>query len=294
MKRALTLILSLATLVLAGGASQGAGSTSQGVGESSQANGPTREWLSAFVKEHKRAPNRCVAKGETFKCVGYEAFEGVIVNVTTGRIYMISQDHDVEVYREDSCQEFYVEIDNGEETIKCTEGESLFEAHCDTRRQIVEVQEYDELGIPLAKKVNRDADPAYCRNAFHFQYGNKSEARYSHIYGQTPPAPERPMGLVIEKGNRDSTSIMKVVHKHTSELQHIYKKYQRRKAKFGGEVVLRMTISPNGEIIKLSMISSTTGNDSFDDEVKLAVYRWLFGRARVTNTTVTLPITFGD
>ncbi len=274
MKLAFPLILCLASLVLAGG--------------------PPYDFLGSFVQNNKRIPNRCVSKGETFKCVGYEGYDGVIANVNTSRLYLFSQDGDVEIYREDLCQEFYVQDDNDNEIIMCTEGESLYEARCNTSHQTVEIQEYDELGILKNKRIYEDADPAFCRNAFHFQYGNKGVTRYSHIFANNPPEPERSIGLVVEKGNRDSASIMKVVHKHTPELQRIYKKYQRRKAKFGGEVVLRMTIAPNGEVIKLSMISSTTGNDSFDDEVKIAVYRWLFGRARVSNTTVTLPITFGE
>lgn len=274
MKFAFPLILCLASLVLAGG--------------------PPYDFLGSFVQNNKRIPNRCVSKGETFKCVGYEDLDGVIVNVNTNRIYTFGQERDVEIYSEDNCQEFYVQDDDDNEIIKCTEGESVFEARCNSRRQTVEVMEYDEMGILKDKKTYKDADPAYCRNAFHFQYGNHGESRYSHIYAPKPPEPERPIGLVVEKGTRDSASIMKVVHKHTPELQRIYKKYLKRKPKFGGEVVIRMTIAPNGEVIKLSMVSSTTGSDMFDDDVKIAVYRWFFGRARVTNTTVTLPITFGE
>jgi TonB family protein len=57
---------------------------------------------------------------------------------------------------------------------------------------------------------------------------------------------------------------------------------------------LKFTIAPSGEIISISIASSTTGYSEFDREIKNAVSRWTFNKVRSGNTTVTVPFTFSE
>ena len=91
---------------------------------------------------------------------------------------------------------------------------------------------------------------------------------------------------------------MKVVRQRMPGLRHIYNKFLKLQPHFQGVVSLRFTIAPGGEIISISIASSTTGYGEFDNEIKTAVSRWNFGKFKcddgniANETTVTVPFTF--
>lgn len=100
----------------------------------------------------------------------------------------------------------------------------------------------------------------------------------------------------IGKGNgtRSASSVMRVVRSRTPGLRHIYNKALKSKPGFSGKVTLRFTIAPSGKIINMSILSSTTGYSDFDSKVKAKVKRWVFGKIKSGNTTVTIPFTFSE
>ena len=102
---------------------------------------------------------------------------------------------------------------------------------------------------------------------------------------------ERDLDIV---GTRSAADIMKVVRQRTPGLRHIYNKFLKKKPGFQGKVTLKFTIAPGGEIISISIASSTTGYGVFDGEVKNAVSRWKFSKVKSGNTTVTIPFTFSE
>ncbi|MBP5246850.1 MAG: TonB family protein, partial [Fibrobacter sp.] len=59
-------------------------------------------------------------------------------------------------------------------------------------------------------------------------------------------------------------------------------------------VTLRFTIAPGGDVITISIASSSTGFGEFDNAVKNAVKRWTFSKVKSGNTTVTIPFTFSE
>ncbi|MDY6331647.1 MAG: AgmX/PglI C-terminal domain-containing protein [Fibrobacter sp.] len=95
-------------------------------------------------------------------------------------------------------------------------------------------------------------------------------------------------------GNRSENDIMKVVRQRTPGLRHIYNKSLKKKPGFQGKVTLKFTIAPGGEIISISIVSSTTGFSEFDREIKDAVGRWTFNKVQSGNTTVSIPFTFSE
>ena len=50
----------------------------------------------------------------------------------------------------------------------------------------------------------------------------------------------------------------------------------KKKPGFQGKVTLKFTIAPGGEVISISIASSTTGYGEFDGEIKNAVSRTIF------------------
>lgn len=109
---------------------------------------------------------------------------------------------------------------------------------------------------------------------------------------KTPSARDLDMGA--GGGSRPAADIMKVVRQRTPGLRHIYNEYLKKKPGFEGKVVLKFTIAPRGEIISISIASSTTGYGTFDAAIKNAVGNWTFGKVKEGNTTVTIPFTFSE
>ena len=95
-------------------------------------------------------------------------------------------------------------------------------------------------------------------------------------------------------GSRSAADIMKTARQRTPGLRHIYNKSLKEKPGFQGKVTLRFTIAPGGEVISISIASSTTGYSEFDGEIKNAVSHWKFGKVKSGNTTVTIPFTFSE
>jgi len=95
-------------------------------------------------------------------------------------------------------------------------------------------------------------------------------------------------------GNRSENDIMRAIRQRTPGLRHIYNNGLKKKPGFQGKVTLKFTIAPDGEIISISIVSSTTGFNEFDNEIKNAVGRWTFSKIQSGNTTVSIPFTFSE
>ena len=98
----------------------------------------------------------------------------------------------------------------------------------------------------------------------------------------------------VVSSSRSAEDIVKVVHQRTPGLRHIYNKFLKQKSGFQGSVTLKFTIAPGGEVVSISIVSSMTGYDKFDDEIKTAVSRWKFGKVKSGSTTVVIPFTFSQ
>ncbi|MDR1759489.1 MAG: TonB family protein [Fibrobacter sp.] len=105
---------------------------------------------------------------------------------------------------------------------------------------------------------------------------------------------ERDIDMGAGGGSRSAADIMKVVRQRTPGLRHIYNKHLKKNPGFAGKVTLKFTIAPGGDVISISIVSSTTGISAFDNEVKNAVGRWTFSKIKSGNTTVTIPFTFSE
>ena len=95
-------------------------------------------------------------------------------------------------------------------------------------------------------------------------------------------------------GSRSAADIMKVVRQRTPGLRHIYNKFLKLKPEFNGKIVLKFTVAPGGNVISISVVSSTTGYGEFDAQIKGAVSNWTFNKVKSGNTTMTIPFTFSE
>ena len=91
---------------------------------------------------------------------------------------------------------------------------------------------------------------------------------------------------------RSLLDIEEVIMMNGSDLKHIYNQFLNKQPGFQGTVTLKFSIAPGGEIISISVVSSTTGYNEFDTEIKLAVSHWKFPKVKTGLATVTAPFTF--
>ena len=93
---------------------------------------------------------------------------------------------------------------------------------------------------------------------------------------------------------RTSGDIDQVVKQRTPDLQKIYDQYRKKNKKLQGKVMLKFTITPDGDISEISVVDSNTGDSGFDEIIKMAVSTWTFGKVTKGHTTVTIPFTFSE
>lgn len=284
--------------------------------------------LGDFLQGAKRNPNKCVSKGNTYKCVGYEEIEGAIFNKKTNRYYAYVRNSYSESYVEFACDGFYVEDADGVEKIICGEVTTVKNVECISLGGRAKIYDYDELGILVDEKTVRNRDVSLCRDAFHFQYGNNESKDYAGLNitnadkaergsreiddglagllggggggiatkakGSIRTPSERDIDMGAGNGSRSKSEIQKAIMQRTPGLRHIYNKFLKKKPGFAGKVTLTLSIAPDGEVVKISVASSTTGYKAFDDEIKTAVSRWKFSKVKSGNTTITVPFTFSE
>ena len=95
--------------------------------------------------------------------------------------------------------------------------------------------------------------------------------------------------------NQDMLSrIKRVIRQRTPGLRHLYGKFLKKNPdnSFEGEITLKLTIAADGTVKKSSIKNSTTGVKSFDEEIRIAVSRWMFPKFKSGTIVVYVPIRF--
>ena len=109
--------------------------------------------------------------------------------------------------------------------------------------------------------------------------------------------PVREKILVAEGSALDKESVFNVLVSFTPGLRHIYSiRYLKKNPDkhFEGEITLKLTISADGSVKEIQIVSSTTGYKEFDEDIQKAVCRWKFPKVKSGETIVTFPITFHE
>jgi len=93
---------------------------------------------------------------------------------------------------------------------------------------------------------------------------------------------------------RFKEDIMQVVNACYFNLENIYSNYLKKKPGFSGKVMLKFTIASSGDIISISIVSSTTSYPEFDNAIKDQVAKWKWKAIKSGNTTPTIPFNFTE
>ena len=109
--------------------------------------------------------------------------------------------------------------------------------------------------------------------------------------------PVREKIFVAEGSPLDKESVFNVLVSFTPGLRHIYSiRYLKKNPDkhFEGEITFKLTISADGSVKEIQIVSSTTGYKEFDEDIQKAVCRWKFPKVKSGKTIVTFPITFHE
>jgi TonB family protein len=103
------------------------------------------------------------------------------------------------------------------------------------------------------------------------------------------------MDFSQENNARSSAAILAVIRAHGPGLRHVYNAFLKRAPGLRGKLSLAFSIAPSGDVLELSIVSSTTASPDFDAEVGRQVKTWRFDPVKAPgNDHVTVPFTFSE
>lgn len=91
---------------------------------------------------------------------------------------------------------------------------------------------------------------------------------------------------------RPEEDIAYVMDKNKSKLHALYRKARRTNPSIKGKIVLEITISPTGEVLKVNIASSELDDDKLERRIVSRVKKFNFGADNVKAVTVIYPIEF--
>jgi TonB family protein len=98
-----------------------------------------------------------------------------------------------------------------------------------------------------------------------------------------------------ENNARSSAAILAVIRAHGPGLRHAYNAFLKRMPGLKGKISLAFSIAPGGDVVELTVASSTTGAPDFDAEIGRLVKSWRFDPVKAPgNDRVTVPFTFSE
>ncbi|MGP4843228.1 TonB family protein [Marinobacter sp. 1Y8] len=106
------------------------------------------------------------------------------------------------------------------------------------------------------------------------------------------PKPKRKATAKTGPGERSMANIRKVFDQQKSSLFSLYNRELRRDPMLAGEVLLEITIEPNGQVSRCEIVSSELGNTALESKIVNRVRLFNFGAAQVERRQVRFPIDF--
>jgi len=95
-----------------------------------------------------------------------------------------------------------------------------------------------------------------------------------------------------DSGVRSPESIVRVIRQHVGGFRYAQERFLKSDSSLSGKLALQFTISPAGDVVAVSIVSSTTRNESFDDDIKLRIRRMKFDQIETGLCKVLYPIEF--
>jgi TonB family protein len=102
----------------------------------------------------------------------------------------------------------------------------------------------------------------------------------------------RAKDINTDNGFRSKQEILQVIDARISGIRNLHREYLKSYPGFKGTVTLKFTITADGNISNINVVSSTTDYTKFDDAVENMVSAWRWKFIESGNTTVTVPFKF--
>jgi len=91
---------------------------------------------------------------------------------------------------------------------------------------------------------------------------------------------------------RAADEIERVFQKNKGGIFNLYQRALRKNPSLAGQVVVELTIAPDGSVTAVNIISSELGDEKLERKLVLKIKKFKFARANVAEITVTYPIVF--
>ncbi len=91
---------------------------------------------------------------------------------------------------------------------------------------------------------------------------------------------------------RSAEEVERVFQKNKGSIFSIYNRALRKNPSLEGKLVVELTIAPNGNVIKVKIISSELGDKKLERKLVLKIKQFKFTNAKVSQVTVSYPIDF--
>jgi TonB family protein len=89
-------------------------------------------------------------------------------------------------------------------------------------------------------------------------------------------APPEITGEAASLASRTQASIQRVTDLEGKRLKHVFENWLKRDPALHGQLRIKFTILPTGEVANVSIVSSTMNNSEFDENIVRYIKRWTF------------------
>jgi len=108
-----------------------------------------------------------------------------------------------------------------------------------------------------------------------------------------PSARRRKRGIRIVHGSgRNYGVISAAIHQKKGRLTHVYNRLLQNDENLQGNLIIEFVISPQGRVIKSTILTSSIGNPVFERALMKEIRRWKFPAVKTGQTTVLYPLSF--
>jgi len=91
---------------------------------------------------------------------------------------------------------------------------------------------------------------------------------------------------------RSADEIERVFQQNKGGIFNIYNRALRKNPSLAGQVVVELTIAPDGQVIAVKILSSELGDEALERKLMLKIKKFKFSNSSVAEITVTYPIDF--
>ena len=89
-------------------------------------------------------------------------------------------------------------------------------------------------------------------------------------------APPVVKGTAEALASRSMSSIRNVINLEENKLKRVFETWLKRDPTLGGQLKIKFTILPSGEVSNVAIVNSSTNNSAFDETIVRYVQRWTF------------------